>query len=86
MVNDVEVGEPLGKSDHSVVTFSFTCETSIADTSTEKFLYDRGDYDRMRHLVSTHDWELLLRDLDVCGKRYSTASTTRGGNASQRRS
>ena len=48
-----------------MVTFSFTCETSIADTSTEKFLYDRGDYDRMLYLVSTHDWELLLLDLDV---------------------
>ena len=35
MVNDVEVGESLGKSDHSVVTFSFTCETSTATTSTK---------------------------------------------------
>ena len=64
MVSDLEVRDPLGKSDQSMITFQFHCHTTYSENSPDKYLYGKGDYDKLRHMM-THDWEALLSPLDA---------------------
>ena len=54
-VSEVEYHAPLGKSDHSVLTFEFNCYLDL-QLSTEKFLYEKADYDAIRDELTEQDW------------------------------
>ena len=66
MVSDVEVRDPLGKSDHCIITFQFHCNTTHITNTTEKYQYgNKGDYHQLRQMMMTEDWETRLAPLDA---------------------
>ena len=57
MVNNIQYGAPLGKSDHAVLTFNIDCyATDTTSQSQARFLYHKGDYGAMRRELDI-DWE-----------------------------
>ena len=55
-VSDVSYHSPLGKSDHSVITFNFNCYLDYSSDK-DKFIYDKADYDAMRIDLLRSNWE-----------------------------
>ena len=52
-VSDIAHHAPLGKSDHSVITFKFNCYLDYTKPK-ERYSYDKADFQAMRsHLVET---------------------------------
>ena len=55
-VSDIAHHAPLGKRDHSVITFKFNCYLDYTKPK-ERYSYDKADFQAMRsHLVETK-WE-----------------------------
>ena len=55
-VSDIAHHAPLGKSDHSVITFRFNCYLDYSKPK-ERYVYEKADFEAMRnHLVETN-WE-----------------------------
>ena len=54
-VSNVKYMSPLGKSDHSVLLFTFNCYFDSKPT-TSQFLYEKGDFTAMRQLLENNHW------------------------------
>ena len=54
-VNDITHHAPLGKSDHSVITFDFNCYIDYSKPK-EMFLYHKGDFESMRNNLLNSNW------------------------------
>ena len=54
-VSDVRHHAPLGRSDHSVISFKFQCYIEKASTQT-KYMYHKGDYESMRESLIQSNW------------------------------
>ena len=61
IVKEVEYGPHLGASDHVILTFDFHCRTLLPRELPERYMYDRGQYDRLRNLMDI-DWTAALED------------------------
>lgn len=48
---------PLGKSDHSVLSFNFNCYTNCKGPS-KRYVYDSGNFLAMRQLLDEQSWSL----------------------------
>ena len=60
-VSNIKYHAPLGKSDHSVITFKFNCYLDFSKPKT-RFIYKKGDYPAMiKELNDTHWMETVLR-------------------------
>ena len=46
---------PLGKSDHSVLLFSFNCYFNNK-LSSKKYLYDKADFEEMKKSLEETNW------------------------------
>jgi hypothetical protein len=64
MVRDLQVNEPLDSSNHCILTFNITFNTTKHTTYTDRLLYDKGDYSIFAEMIQT-DWQELLNPLDV---------------------
>ena len=66
MISDVEILGPVGRSDHSFITFNFN---GYAEHHHEKIRYNfnKADFYGMRQYLDI-DWDLELRDKDVEAK------------------
>ena len=64
MVTSIDIGPPLGKSDHVTLTFQFHCAAVTAESTTEHYIYNRGDYDKLRSNLAI-DWDKLLEGCSV---------------------
>ena len=53
MVNDIEIRNPLGKSDHAVLLFDYTCYATSCSTK-ESYFYAKGDYEAMRAEIQSY--------------------------------
>ena len=53
MVNDIEIRNPLGKSDHAVLLFDYICYATSCSTK-ESYLYAKGDYEAMRAEIQSY--------------------------------
>ncbi len=60
MLNTIDICAPLGKSDHSVLQFEFTCHMEKWNKKKSIPQYNKGDYIRMNQLLQDTDWETLL--------------------------
>ena len=60
MVSDVTVQDPIGKSDHSVISFTF-CGFANDQGVKFKLDYNKADYARMGEML-TLDWEMEMKD------------------------
>ena len=56
MVNNYDVKDPLGKSDHCLITFTYQCQTPVTGQSGKSFLYEKGKYQKLRGMLQD-DWE-----------------------------
>jgi len=57
-VSDIEYNSPLGMSDHSILAFN--CHLGVeTQSSSNKFKFERGDYEGLRKYLS-RDWEVDL--------------------------
>ncbi|CAG2257804.1 unnamed protein product [Mytilus edulis] len=62
MISDVEYLSPLGKSDHSVLTFKFNCYIEETNSERIKFYYDKADLDGLRTDLSNIDWYNIMKE------------------------
>jgi len=74
MVPCIQMCPPLGKSHHVTLLFDFHCYTKETSTIQEKYMYDKGDYDRLREITKKYDWETLLanKSLDEAWQSFTT--------------
>ena len=64
MVNNYDVKDPLRKSDHCLITFTYQCQTQVKGQSGESFLYEKGNYQTLRGMLQD-DWETKFVNLDA---------------------
>ena len=64
MIEDLELNSPLGKSDHSVIEYTFNCYINRSNNTETKLIYDKGNYEEMKKYMSK-DWRTILSSLDV---------------------
>ena len=55
MIADLEHQSPLGKSDHSTLTFRYNCYLDRKSIPGSKYCYDKGDYIELNNAMSI-DW------------------------------
>ena len=53
MVSDIKIEAPLGKSDHSIIYFTFNCTTETSPPEI-KTIYQKGDYEKMKNILSQY--------------------------------
>ena len=63
-MQNVELGPPLGSSDHMFISCELTCETEVPQPPTPRLAYNKGNYDKMREDLSL-DWEHELNGLNT---------------------
>ena len=79
MVNGIDINPPIGKSDHSVLMFDFTCHMRMNNAKKKKAIpqYEKGDYILMRQLIEDTQWErLLLLDQEDIDKQWDSFLNT----------
>ena len=54
-LNNLEYHSPLGKSDHSVLTFNYNCYLDYSAPK-DKYSYGKADYTSMRNELETTNW------------------------------
>lgn len=75
MVSDVNINPPLGKSDHSLISFNF-CGYTQRTSGTERLNYNKADFDKMKSLLDK-DWHGILSGKDIDGQWEIFAHTLR---------
>ena len=65
LVDNVNIEEPFGSSDHCVVKFDITCNISRKDWKLFYYDYRRGNYEAMKVYLTEMDWSILLNRDDV---------------------
>ena len=65
MVNNVLVKEPLGKSDHAVLSFIFQCYHIQERAKKTKYNFNKGNYECMREKIKSIEWDDILKHMDV---------------------
>ena len=55
-VKNIEVLQPLGKSDHGIVVFDFICEWKAKQVFRPRRLYHKGNYNEINRLINEIDW------------------------------
>ena len=76
MIEELEILNPLGKSDHGVLSFTYLCygEEKIIKGIPK---YYKGDYEGMREYLSQQNREYEVdRDINVTWKRFHSAIMT----------
>ena len=63
MIKDINVDNPLGKSDHSVIIFNFSGYSKSKDEK-ERLDFNKADFSEMRSKLSI-DWEELMRGKNI---------------------
>ena len=66
MIGEIMYGAALGKSDHIVLSFDLMCYIDATDgNSTERFLYHKGEYVKMKEDLAKINWDKDLANLDM---------------------
>ncbi len=55
-ISNIEYHAPLGKSDHSVISFTYNCYIDTNSTS-KRFLYDKADFAAMNNHLIDENWK-----------------------------
>ena len=64
-IADICYSNPLGKSDHCVISFTYQCKCKINNYKKIRKLYDKGDYTKIKDNLNTTDWKELMNDKSV---------------------
>ena len=54
-ITELQYLNPLGKSDHSVLTFNFNCSTETKKL-TQRYIYGKADYLAMKQHLESYNW------------------------------
>ena len=65
MIDSIVLNSPLGKSDHSVIEYTYSCYIDRKNSAETKYMYDRGNYEEMRRDLGRNDWSTMLGSLGV---------------------
>ena len=60
MVDSIDYWSPLGKRDHSLLSFNFNCYVARRQQVRKRFIYEKGDYSKMKDMF----WEEWCVELD----------------------
>ena len=77
MIQQVQISDPLGLSDHSTIVFDLLTHFSFTETmpnSQKKFIFDKGDFDSMKQELSQINWEKEMWGLSVNEMKAYTES------------
>jgi len=58
-ISDLQIKAPLGKSDHSIISFKYSCYLNYAKAQ-KRYAYHKGDYEAMRNQLETARWKELF--------------------------
>ena len=64
-VLNIRSTEPLGKSDHIVLTFEYCFQLEVPVATYTRYLYDKGDYESINEELLDEDWTVLFQDLSI---------------------
>ena len=71
MVQALESHPGLGNSDHVILRFVLACYTQSIVSGKNHLNYNRGDYDKLNEMISSHDWEVSAPgDIEVNYTRF----------------
>ena len=56
MVETVKYMPPLGKSDHLLLSFNFNCYTADHSEKSRRYMYHKGDYEKLNDLLRNAEW------------------------------
>ena len=65
MIENIDYGNPLGKSDHLVLTFEFKCYTKRNTKDKNVQIYAKGKYDLMEAELRAIKWEAKLQEREA---------------------
>ncbi|KAJ3594193.1 hypothetical protein NHX12_006524 [Muraenolepis orangiensis] len=60
VASDTHLGA-LGASDHCVLLHDLNCYVTLTPTAQTRYVYDKGDYAKLREILD-HDWDELFHD------------------------
>ena len=69
MISDIKIEAPLGRSDHSIIYFNFNSMTETSPPQI-KTVYQKGDYEKLKNILSKHDWENLKQQSNDINKQW----------------
>ena len=72
MIENIEYQSPLGKSDHSVLSFKFKCYTVIKNYKRTKLYYNKADYGNIKKELKDIDWIKQLQDKIQMNSGYTS--------------
>ena len=64
-VKNIQLADPLGKSDHGVIICDFICVWMPANTFIPKRLYHKADFELINQLLSEVNWEHEFQDKNM---------------------
>jgi hypothetical protein len=67
-VDNVEIIEHLGNSDHNIIVWKLICDASIGQSKQQIRLFHKANYEEMRLWFQSVDWHRRMGDLDINGK------------------
>ena len=65
LIMSTEVTAALGKSDHSIVEVTMDCQPYREQVNKTMYLYNKGDYDKMKDILASYNWEEDFKDKEV---------------------
>ena len=65
MVDGMKYDTPLGKSDHLVLKFNFLCYKEDNHSNPIKYMYHKGNYEKIKENMADHNWREDMEDLNT---------------------
>jgi len=65
MVDNLQYEEPVGNSDHLMMTWTCNCYVNRENTKIMKYAYDKANFTNMRDMLGKLDWVGILVDKSV---------------------
>ncbi len=62
IVSELNIQPPIGKSDHSVLSFKLDVDLASEKIMKPRFLYDKGNYAQMSEELGALDWVQIISD------------------------
>ena len=77
MVSNLDIQAPVGKSHHNVLLFDLQCYVTHAPSIRKSYNFKRGDFNRLRQLMGSHDFSEMERlPIDEAWKVFQNVLST----------
>ena len=97
MISEINLDSPLGKSDHSLISFQFNSYISANSAPKTRYKYDKGNYSEMKDFLDINwdeylenenidtQWTLFCDKLQIASDKYIPKVTINNGNKTRKR-